>query len=76
MNKPFILLIEFYQYLISPLLGSNCRFYPTCSCYARESFRVFPFYKALWYSSVRIIKCNPFHQGGYDPCPKPEINNE
>lgn len=62
-------LIRAYQLLISPFLGNNCRFEPTCSQYARESFKKFSFPRALWYSSRRICKCHPFHPGGYDPVP-------
>lgn len=70
MNKLLISLIRIYKFLISPFLGNNCRFYPSCSQYTSECLRSFPFYKAIWYSSLRIIKCNPFHPGGHDPCPK------
>ncbi len=62
-------LIRAYQILISPFLGNNCRFAPTCSQYARECFKKFSFPRALWYSSRRICKCHPFHPGGYDPVP-------
>ncbi|RPJ78511.1 MAG: membrane protein insertion efficiency factor YidD [Alphaproteobacteria bacterium] len=65
-----ILLIRFYQYFISPLLGPNCRFYPTCSEYSKECFHRFPIHRALWYSSRRIIRCNPYCEGGHDPVPK------
>ncbi|MBP9680047.1 MAG: membrane protein insertion efficiency factor YidD [Bacteriovorax sp.] len=70
MKYPFIFLIRFYQYFISPLLGPNCRFYPTCSEYAKECFLQFPIHRALWYSSRRIIRCHPFCEGGHDPVPK------
>jgi putative membrane protein insertion efficiency factor len=63
------LIIRGYQILISPLLGPKCRFYPSCSQYARECFKKFSFSKALWYSSRRICKCHPFHPGGVDPVP-------
>ncbi|MBC99699.1 MAG: membrane protein insertion efficiency factor YidD [Halobacteriovoraceae bacterium] len=68
----FLLLffIKTYQYLLSPFLGRNCRFSPTCSCYAKECLEHFPAHKALWYSLVRILKCNPFHSGGFDPIPE------
>ena len=63
------LIIRGYQILISPLLGPKCRFYPSCSQYARECFKKFSFPVALWYSSRRICKCHPFHPGGVDPVP-------
>lgn len=62
-------LIWVYQKAISPFLGPNCRFYPTCSCYSKECFERFPFYLALWYSFRRIIRCHPFSPGGVDPVP-------
>ncbi|MES2528367.1 MAG: membrane protein insertion efficiency factor YidD [Bdellovibrionota bacterium] len=63
------ILIRAYQIIISPFLGNNCRFAPSCSQYARECFKKFSFPRALWYSSRRICKCHPFHPGGYDPVP-------
>ncbi|MCC8417000.1 MAG: membrane protein insertion efficiency factor YidD [Rickettsia endosymbiont of Bryobia graminum] len=66
----FIILIKFYQFFISPLLGSNCRFYPTCSKYAMLSIQKHGNVKGLWLFLKRIIKCHPFCQGGYDPVPK------
>lgn len=62
--------IRFYQYFISPLLGPNCRFYPTCSQYSKECLLRFPIYKAIWYSFRRISKCHPFCNGGHDPVPE------
>lgn len=67
MSKLFQLIILFYQKLISPFLGNNCRFYPTCSEYALTCFRNFSWYKALYLSFKRIIKCHPFNDGGHDP---------
>ncbi|MCO4794549.1 MAG: membrane protein insertion efficiency factor YidD [Bacteriovoracaceae bacterium] len=63
----FLIPIKFYQLFISPFLGRNCRFQPTCSEYAKECFEKFPLPKALWYSSKRLAKCHPFHSGGFDP---------
>ena len=70
MGKIFILLIKFYQYTISPVFGDRCRFTPSCSNYAIESFQSLPFFKALWYSVRRILRCHPFNPGGYDPVVK------
>jgi putative membrane protein insertion efficiency factor len=64
-----LFLIRFYQIVLSPLKGPTCRFYPTCSEYAKECFERFPIHKALWYSFRRIIKCHPFCEGGHDPTP-------
>lgn len=69
-GKIFILMIRAYQILISPLLGANCRFSPTCSTYCKECLESFPVHKALWYSLKRILKCHPFHSGGHDPVPE------
>lgn len=67
-NRFFIRLIKFYQKFISPQLGpSKCRFYPTCSQYALEAFRKYGFLKAFIKSFWRILRCNPFSKGGYDP---------
>ncbi len=72
MKSVLLVFIKFYQLLISPYLGRNCRFTPSCSCYSKECLENFPVYKALWYSLVRILKCHPFHPGGYDPIPSKE----
>ncbi len=67
MKKVMILLIRFYQICISPLLGSNCRFVPTCSQYAMEAITKYGAIKGGWLSIKRICKCHPWHPGGYDP---------
>ena len=63
----FILLIRFYQLFISPLKGQTCRFYPTCSQYSLEAFKKYGVFKGIYLSTRRILKCHPFHDGGYDP---------
>jgi len=67
MNKAAIVLIKLYKVLISPLLGSNCRFTPSCSTYALLAFRKYGFFKAAGLVVMRLMKCHPFHPGGYDP---------
>lgn len=62
--------IKFYQLFISPLLGSNCRFQPTCSQYAYDSIKSHGFFKGFILSTKRIGKCHPWHEGGFDPVPK------
>ncbi len=69
MSRLCMLLISFYRGFISPLLGDHCRFYPTCSEYSYEAFKKYGFFKGLSLSFKRIIKCHPFHKGGYDPLP-------
>lgn len=68
MRKFCLFLIRFYQNGISPYLGSGkCRFQPTCSEYAMEAFRTLPLWKAFTKTLWRILRCNPFCKGGYDP---------
>ena len=67
-------LIACYQKLIRPFLGYRCRFYPSCSEYAVESITTYSLGKGLYLSVRRILRCHPFHQGGYDPVIR--INNE
>jgi hypothetical protein len=60
-------LIRFYQLCISPLLGKNCRYYPTCSQYAIEAIEKKGIVQGLWLAVKRICRCHPWHDGGYDP---------
>ena len=65
--KCIINLIDIYKYLISPLLGNNCRFLPTCSEYTKDSIVKFGLVKGCWLGLKRILKCHPWGKGGYDP---------
>jgi len=68
MLKQFLIaLIRFYQMALSPFFPQNCRFYPTCSAYAIEAIRTYGAMRGVIKSSVRVMKCNPLHPGGYDP---------
>lgn len=69
-HLPIIIIIKFYQFFISPLLGSNCRFFPSCSEYAILSILTHGNIKGLCLFLKRILKCHPFCDGGYDPVPK------
>lgn len=69
MKKLAIMIIDLYKILISPLLGQHCRYYPTCSTYAKYCFNKFSFSQALWYSAKRILGCHPFSSGGVDQVP-------
>ena len=60
-------LIRLYRYGLSPLLGPNCRFYPSCSCYAEEALNAHGVLRGGWLSVRRILRCHPWHPGGYDP---------
>lgn len=67
MRKILIFLIKFYQKAISPFLGRRCRFYPTCSEYTKQAVEKYGALKGLYLGLIRILKCHPFHKGGYDP---------
>lgn len=64
-----ILLVRFYQYLISPLLPKTCRYTPTCSSYAVEALKTHGVIKGLYLATKRIISCNPWGGHGHDPVP-------
>ncbi|MGL4500489.1 membrane protein insertion efficiency factor YidD [Planktothrix paucivesiculata] len=69
----FIILIKGYRLLISPLFPPACRFHPTCSQYAIEALETFGIVQGSWLALKRILRCHPYHPGGYDPIPpKPE----
>lgn len=69
MKKIFIKLIRLYQRYISPLTPPTCRFHPTCSNYAIEAISEHGVLKGTWLAIKRILKCHPFHPGGFDPVP-------
>jgi hypothetical protein len=66
---PFILLIRLYQKLLSPLMGAQCRFSPTCSAYGLEAFKRHGVFKGFWLTIKRIGRCHPWGGSGYDPVP-------
>lgn len=70
MRYLLLLPIKFYQLFISPLLGSNCRFQPTCSQYSFDAIKEHGVFKGIKLSTKRISKCHPWHDGGFDPVPK------
>ncbi|WP_232789986.1 membrane protein insertion efficiency factor YidD [Bacillus sp. SN10] len=69
MKQIFIGIIRFYQKFISPMTPPTCRFYPTCSQYGLEAFQKHGALKGFWLTCKRILKCHPFHPGGFDPVP-------
>ena len=69
MKKLLLSLIRFYRRSISPLFPPSCRFVPTCSQYALEAIEKCGALKGGWMAFRRILRCNPFHKGGYDPVP-------
>jgi putative membrane protein insertion efficiency factor len=70
MKALLIFLVRAYQWGISPLLGQNCRFYPSCSHYALEAIHEHGALKGAMLAAVRLAKCHPWHPGGMDPVPK------
>jgi putative membrane protein insertion efficiency factor len=69
MRRLAITLIRGYQYLISPFIPPACRFTPTCSHYALEVLAKYGVVKGGWLSIKRLLRCNPWNPGGYDPAP-------
>ncbi len=66
----FLALIALYQKAISPSLGMNCRFHPTCSNYAAEAIQVYGPFRGFAHALWRIMRCHPWNLGGYDPVPR------
>ena len=73
---PAIIIIWLYQHLISPLLLKRCRFFPSCSNYAMDSFKQFGLFIGMFYILKRLLKCHPFHDGGFDPVPACKEKNK
>jgi uncharacterized protein len=64
-----ITLIKAYQFLLSPFIGQQCRFSPTCSQYAIEAIQKHGAFKGSYYTIRRLLRCHPWHAGGHDPIP-------
>ena len=69
LTAPVTLLIQAYRYLLSPLIGSHCRYTPSCSQYALDAVQTHGVVKGLWLAVKRVGSCHPWHAGGYDPVP-------
>ncbi len=69
LQRLFLRLIRFYQRFISPGMGSNCRFYPSCSQYTYEAIEKYGVVRGGWLGVRRIARCHPFNKGGFDPVP-------
>jgi hypothetical protein len=69
MARVLVWLIKFYRIAISPLLGSNCRFTPSCSAYALTAVQRYGTIKGSWLAIKRVSRCHPWHEGGSDPVP-------
>ena len=70
MRLLLIALIKAYKYVIIPLLGPRCRFYPSCSSYGLEAIQLHGAAKGSYLTLRRLLKCHPFHEGGIDPVPE------
>lgn len=71
--KLAIFLIQSYRATLSPLLGSSCRYTPSCSRYTEEAIHSFGPWRGSWMGLLRIGRCHPWRSGGYDPVPAPSI---
>ena len=69
MKKILIWLINIYQRYISPYKTTKCPYYPTCSCYGKEAVMKYGSLKGGMMAAWRVVRCNPFSKGGYDPVP-------
>jgi putative membrane protein insertion efficiency factor len=69
MKTALLALLRAYQYVLRPMLGANCRFYPSCSDYAREAIERHGAFRGTWLALSRVARCQPWHPGGYDPVP-------
>lgn len=71
MKRLLLWLIRFYQRALSPHLPAACRYQPTCSQYALTAVERYGAFRGGWMAFLRILRCNPFFKGGYDPVPEP-----
>jgi hypothetical protein len=69
LKRLLITVLVGYQKYLSPFLGSACRFYPTCSQYSKQSLEKYGVLRGIALTCARLLKCHPFHPGGYDPVP-------
>lgn len=69
-------LLRFYRYFLSPWIGNQCRFYPTCSNYSASAYKEYGFIKGSVLTIIRIAKCNPWHKGGFDELPSKQAVTE
>lgn len=76
MKRPLIWLIKFYRKNISPTTPPSCKFTPTCSQYGLEAIEKFGAFKGGFMTLWRILRCNPFSKGGYDPVPEKRAKNK
>jgi uncharacterized protein len=70
-----VMLIKGYRLFLSPYLGQNCRYEPSCSAYAVEALQRHGLLRGGWMAVKRVSRCHPWHEGGYDPVPSPSDSN-
>ncbi len=70
MKRALLVLLRAYRLMVSPWLGSCCRFYPSCSQYATEAIEKHGVARGAWLAARRLLRCHPFHEGGLDPVPE------
>jgi putative membrane protein insertion efficiency factor len=73
-GKIVIVLLHIYRYLISPLLGQKCRFFPSCSCYTETAIKEYGLLRGGWLGIKRILRCHPLNKGGFDQVPEKREN--
>ena len=69
-SYPLLLLIIIYRYTLSPMIGNQCRYHPTCSYYAEEAIKKYGAIRGSFLAAKRILRCHPWHEGGFDPVPE------
>ncbi len=75
MRRIFIGCIKGYRYVISPLMANHCRFHPSCSSYAIQALETHGAIKGSYLTIRRLLRCQPFHPGGFDPVPEKTTDN-
>lgn len=75
MKRVLIGVIRGYQLFLSPMLGSNCRYYPSCSHYTQEALQKHGALRGSWLGLKRISRCHPWHEGGVDLVPEPKTSS-
>lgn len=75
MGRVVIFFIRSYRFLLSPWVGHHCRFHPTCSVYAEAAIGRYGLLRGGYLATRRLLKCHPWHEGGYDPVPE-ELGNK
>jgi len=74
-GKALLILVRAYRYALSPMLGQHCRFHPSCSAYTEQALQRHGVIKGLGLGLWRLLRCNPFSKGGYDPVPETAVSS-